>query len=118
MIKELHLQNFRGFDDDRIPFQPATTIVVGKNNAGKSTMVEALRLVSLITNRYQNLEFCAVPSWLDRPRRERGVTPSLENIQLNLEGAFHRKGVSHGLVRFFSTAVDPGKPRDAAGAWE
>ena len=89
MIKELRLENFRGFDDHRIPFNPRTTVVVGKNNAGKSTIVEALRLVSLIT-RYQRLEFCAVPSWLDRPRREKGVNPSLKNIELNLESAFHR----------------------------
>lgn len=90
MIKELRLENFRGFDDHRIPFKPSTTVVVGKNNAGKSTIVEALRLVSLITNRYQRLEFHSVPSWLDRPRREKGVTPSLKNIELNLENAFHR----------------------------
>lgn len=89
MIKELRLENFRGFDDHRIPFNPRTTVVVGKNNAGKSTIVEALRLVSLIT-RYQRPEFCAVPSWLDRPRREKGVNPSLKNIELNLESAFHR----------------------------
>jgi len=65
-------------------------IVVGKNNAGKSTIVEALRLVSLITNRYQRLEFHRVPRWLDRPRSERGVSPSLQNIELNLESAFHQ----------------------------
>ncbi|HWN95195.1 MAG TPA: AAA family ATPase, partial [Methylomirabilota bacterium] len=89
MIKELRLENFRGFDDHRIPFNPRTTVVVGKNNAGKSTIVEALRLVSLIT-RYQRPEFHAVPSLLDRPRREKGVNPSLQNIELNLESAFHR----------------------------
>lgn len=89
MIKELRLENFRGFDDHRIPFNPRTTVVVGKNNAGKSTIVEALRLVSLIT-RYQRPEFRSVPSWLDRPRREKGVNPSLQNIELNLESAFHR----------------------------
>ena len=48
MIKELRLENFRGFDDHRIPFNPRTIVVVGKNNAGKSTIVEALRLVALI----------------------------------------------------------------------
>jgi energy-coupling factor transporter ATP-binding protein EcfA2 len=90
MIKELRLENFRGFDDHCIPFNPRTTVVVGKNNAGKSTIVEALRLVSLITNRYQRLEFRSLPIWLDRPRRERGVSPSIKNIELNLDSAFHR----------------------------
>jgi energy-coupling factor transporter ATP-binding protein EcfA2 len=90
MIAELHLQNFRGFEDHRIPFQPRTTIVVGKNNAGKSTIVEALRLISVIANRYQRLEFKAVPDWLDRPLREKGVSPSLAAMELDLNSAFHR----------------------------
>lgn len=90
MLKELHLLNFRGFEDHQIPFHPQTTIVVGKNNAGKSTIVEALRLVSLITNRYQRLDFNAVPSWLDRPKREKGVSPSLKGMDLSLDSAFYR----------------------------
>jgi hypothetical protein len=90
MIKELHLQNFRGFDDHRIPFNPHTTIVVGKNNAGKSTIVEALRLTALIANRYHRLEFRSVPGWLDRPLREKGVSPSLQGMELDLDSAFHR----------------------------
>jgi hypothetical protein len=90
MIKELHLKNFRGFDDHRIPFHPETTIVVGKNNAGKSTIVEALRLTALVSNRFQRLEFKSVPDWLDLPLREKGVSPSLEAMELALTGAFHR----------------------------
>jgi len=90
MIKELYLQNFRGFDDHKIPFNPQTTIVVGKNNAGKSTIVEALRLTALIANRFQRLEFRSVPDWLDRPLREKGVSPSLQAMELDLDSAFHR----------------------------
>jgi len=85
----LLLQNFRGFEDHKIPFHSGTAVIVGRNNAGKSTIVEALRLVSLIT-RYQRLDFCSVPHWLDRPKREKGVKPSIRNLDLSLESAFHR----------------------------
>jgi len=47
MLKELQLENFRCFDNHVIPLRP-TTIVVGRNNAGKSTIVEALRLISIV----------------------------------------------------------------------
>jgi AAA15 family ATPase/GTPase len=64
MLTKLRLQNFRCFKDHVVPLHP-TTIIVGRNNAGKSTIVEALRLVSIIVNRYQFLNFSDVPDWLE-----------------------------------------------------
>jgi AAA15 family ATPase/GTPase len=51
MLNEITLQNFKCFNNNVIPFRPIT-IVVGRNNAGKSTIIEALRLVSLVANRW------------------------------------------------------------------
>ena len=56
MITQLTIKNFRGFDRHIVPLRPIT-ILVGKNNAGKSTVVEALRLVSMVTNRYKGLTY-------------------------------------------------------------
>lgn len=91
MLTELRLRNFRCFTDHTIPFRPLT-IIVGQNNAGKSTIVEALRLVAVVENRYQALNFNNVPDWLDIPRRNRGVRPSLEGLEINLDSLFHRYG--------------------------
>jgi len=88
MIKELRLQNFRCFKDHRVHLKPLS-ILVGKNNAGKSTIVEALRLLSIITNRYQGLHFRDVPDWLEIPRYKRGVSPSLEGLEINFVSMFH-----------------------------
>ena len=44
MLRELRLENYRGFSDHSIPFEEVS-VLVGRNNAGKSTAVEALRLV-------------------------------------------------------------------------
>jgi predicted ATPase len=41
MITRLTSRNFRGFDRHTVPLRPIT-ILVGKNNAGKSTVVEVL----------------------------------------------------------------------------
>lgn len=91
MITELHLENFRGFELHTITLHPIT-IIVGRNNAGKSTIVEALRLISLVTNRYKSLNFSNVPSWLDIPFYQRGVSPSLKNTEINLKAIFHQYG--------------------------
>lgn len=91
MISEIKLSNFRGFDNHTIPLRPVT-VIVGKNNAGKSTIVEALRLISAITRRFQGLNYHELPSWIDKPRRDRGVFPSTDEFEFSSEAIFHRLG--------------------------
>lgn len=54
MLKTLRLRNFRAFADHTVPLKKLT-LLVGENNAGKSTVVEALRLIAIITHRYRRL---------------------------------------------------------------
>jgi hypothetical protein len=91
MLVELRLRNYRCFDDHRIPLRPRT-VLVGRNNAGKSTVVEALRLLSLVANRYGNFVTRDVPEWLDLPRITRGVAPSLRGTEFTAETLYHRYG--------------------------
>jgi energy-coupling factor transporter ATP-binding protein EcfA2 len=59
-----------------------TTIIVGANNAGKSTVVEALRLIAVATNRmiHGRSTFRKAPEWLDLPARETGLAPSIRGL--------------------------------------
>ena len=90
MIKSLTLKNFRGFEDHTLPLRQFT-IIVGHNNAGKSTIVEALHLLAIVTSRYKNLTYKPFPSWLgDAPRRLIGVSPSLRGYDIQFTTLFHR----------------------------
>jgi energy-coupling factor transporter ATP-binding protein EcfA2 len=91
MLTQLRLQNFRCFEDHTVPLRPCT-IAVGRNNAGKSTLVDALRLVSIVSSRYQALAFRDPPRWGELPRRERGVSPSIKGMEFNTTNLFHRYG--------------------------
>ncbi len=73
-----------------IPFNPGTTIIVGRNNAGKSTIVEALRLISIVVTRYQSLNYYDVPEWLDLPKRMRGVSPDIRDMEFSHESTFYQ----------------------------
>lgn len=97
MLTKLQLQNFRCFNKHIIPLRP-TTIIVGRNNAGKSTIVEALRLVSIVVNRYQSSNFSDVPVWLDIPKRYRGFSPSLKNMGFNFETVFYHYGEPPAII--------------------
>lgn len=87
MISEVELTNFRKFEDHTLELQKST-VLVGANNAGKSTSVEALRISSFVANRYRSLTYQRVPSWLTGPVGSRGVTPSLRDLTTDLENVF------------------------------
>lgn len=97
MLTELRLQNFRCFSDHSVPLKP-TSIVIGRNNAGKSTLVDALRLVAIVVARYKFLGYHVPPGWADIPRRELGVSPSLKGMEFNFRTVFHRYGDPPSII--------------------
>lgn len=97
MLKTVTLKNFRCFRDHTIELENKT-LIVGKNNAGKSTCIEGLRLVSLVTERLGSLHLHPPPSWADLPRRAAGVSPSLESIEIHGSSLFHNYGEPPAIV--------------------
>lgn len=47
-LKQLHLQQFRNYQDQQITFQAPKTILVGENAQGKSNLLEAVELLSTL----------------------------------------------------------------------
>ena len=76
MITEIELFNLRGFAKHKIPLRP-TSIIVGRNNAGKTTIIEALTLISIVASRAPRSRFISPPDWLEIPTAPKGVFPSL-----------------------------------------
>lgn len=89
MIVRLYLENFRGFEQHNIPFR-RRSIIVGRNNAGKSTTIEALRMVSLVCQRVEHLNFVSAPNWIEETVPPMGVKPSLGGTSIKLKGSSYR----------------------------
>lgn len=87
MLKSLVLENYRCFEKHTVDFKDLS-IIVGQNNAGKSTLVEALRLVSIVASRA--LHFQDTPNWLDLPASYKGVSPSLAGLDFPKKSLFHK----------------------------
>lgn len=88
MLESITLKNYRCFSDHFLPVKPET-IIVGRNNAGKSTIIEAFRLFSIVLERSKNLIYKDVPDWLDIPLAHRGVQPDLSGLNVSWENLFH-----------------------------
>lgn len=87
MLESIEFRNYRCFGQHTVPLKQET-IIVGRNNAGKSTFIEGLRFISVVTERYRHLNFSDVPRWLDKPSTHRGVRPSLDGFAISLENIF------------------------------
>lgn len=44
IIEKMHIKNFRGYDDQVIEFHENLNVIIGKNDIGKSTILEALEI--------------------------------------------------------------------------
>src|ERR1700753_2222124 len=97
MLDSLALSNFRGFSNHVVQFRPLS-IIVGRNNAGKSTIVEALRLVSIVTSRYRGFNYHAPPDWLDEPKYLFGASPDVRGLELHTQAVFYQYGGPPGLI--------------------
>lgn len=50
MLKQIELVNYRCFEHTKMSIREVS-VIVGKNNSGKSTLVEALRMVSMASKK-------------------------------------------------------------------
>ena len=93
MITGLRLHNFKGFHDHEIEFREFS-VVVGRNNAGKSSAIEALRIVSTLAKNFQSTRSFAKKTLTNRPPwltgEGQGFHPALEDVKLKPETVFHK----------------------------
>ncbi len=70
---KLHIEDFRGIKELEIDFEPDLTVIVGRNGAGKTSILHALAMLMGLLSRIRNRKFH--PSVLHR-----GISP--RNIRL------------------------------------
>lgn len=96
-LASIRIRNYRCFRDHMVDLG-RSTILVGKNNAGKSTLIETLRIASVALKRFSSMGSSQAPRWLD----EYGVGPG-QNLRLDKLGMatstmFHRYGEPPAII--------------------
>lgn len=98
MINNIYIENFRCYKKTDINIKQLS-IIVGRNNAGKSTLIEALRIVSVVTNRFRNLQYKRAPNWVnDKNEDLYGVFPSIDNLDISTQNIFHMYSSSPAII--------------------
>lgn len=88
MIESIRIRNFRGFKDIRISPLSQITLISGKNNAGKSSVLEAIFLLLAHTN---DAPFAKLEQFRGISRPAEGVTYSI------WEDLFHKMDIKNAI---------------------
>lgn len=96
MIKTLTVKNFRCFEESVVSFQDIS-ILVGRNNAGKSTLIDVLKIIATVVRKYKKLHFVAPPEWVTG-EVDNGVCPTVENQNISDKGIFNMYGPPPAIV--------------------
>lgn len=83
MLQKIVLQNYRCFESTEIYFRD-TSILVGNNNAGKSTVIEALRIIGECAIKYKRANYVQAPVQLSLPARTKGFYLKLDSLKVDL----------------------------------
>lgn len=106
-ILSVTLTNFRGFKYHTVALNELS-ILVGLNNAGKSTLIDALRLLAVAATKSETANFIPAPSWIRHKTRDRGFTTSFAIVNFDFENvSFNqdRDEVSKLELRFKNKSV-------------
>lgn len=85
MIKKLLLENYRCFEKSEVVYKDLS-IFVGKNNAGKSSMIEALRMVAYASQKSIQTTYKEAPYGLGVSGREKGIRIDVDKLKIDLRG--------------------------------
>ena len=96
MIEKIKITNFRCYENTTINFK-GSSILVGKNNAGKSTLIEALKILSSVSRKYKTARFVIPPRWVENERCK-GISPNLVNMNIADHGIFNMYGNPPAII--------------------
>lgn len=85
MINTIQLENYRCFEKTKIKVKQVS-IFVGKNNAGKSSLIEALRLVAMAIRKSTTALYKELPPDLGVGSRIKGFKLDVDKLKIDLRG--------------------------------
>ena len=89
MIRKLVFKNYRCFENSEIDFRNIS-VIVGNNNAGKSTLIEALRIVSFASQKFKHTVYVPAPRELELPATVRGMNLNIDQLKIDLRTIVHQ----------------------------
>lgn len=101
-LKKVKLENFKCYQNATIVFKNLT-IIVGENNAGKSCLIEALRIISKATQCAKKRTYKFAPTQFDLPIGTKGFNIDTDKLKIDLRTViyFYNRANYAKITAFF-----------------
>ena len=83
ILQKIQLENFKCYQKATILFKDLT-VIVGQNNAGKSCLIEALRLVAKAAQYAKRKTYISAPKEFDLPLNIKGFKIDTQKLKIDL----------------------------------
>ena len=102
MLEKIQFINYKCFEDATIPLREIT-IAVGKNNAGKSTMIEGLRLIALAIKSGKKHNYKDLPP-IFQQRNKKSKKLNLDSLKIDLRTVshFYKEDIISKIIGYFN----------------
>ncbi len=102
MIDYVKFENYRCFEITTVSFKDLT-ILVGKNNAGKSTIIEALRMISFVAGKAVKTTYKEPPYGFPISNRYKGIKVDVDKLKIDLRGIVYLYEDKYSKVKAYFT---------------
>ncbi|HEM5462069.1 ATP-binding protein [Streptococcus suis] len=101
MLEKIQFINYKCFENATVPLKDLT-IAVGKNNAGKSTLIEGLRLVALAIKIGEKQNYKDLPGvFNERNKKSKKLNIDLLKIDLRTVSHFYKQDLISKIIAYF-----------------
>ncbi len=88
MLKEITISNYKCFKNNVIQFKSKNNIIIGENNAGKSTLLEVIRIINFAINKLNSRGYSIPDNEYELGISLRGVSFNLNELEIETENLF------------------------------
>jgi len=96
VLRKMQLKNYRCFEYSEINFRN-TSVFVGQNNAGKSTVIEALRILATVAQKFKHANYSPAPFYLDLPASTKGLKVNIDHLKIDQRSIVYQYKESDGI---------------------
>ena len=105
MLKNIVFENYRCFENNSVLFKNLS-VLVGKNNAGKSTITEALRMIAYAARKSTKTTYRAIPTSMGIGIGKKGIRIDVDSLKIDLRSAIYlyEDKIAHVVALFDNEA--------------
>ena len=96
-LKSINIKNYKCFSNVSFRLKDIN-VLIGENNAGKSTIIEAIKLIAFGIEKANLGRFTECPTYLDAPRTHKCIYLNIENLLVDISTASYKYNEEPSII--------------------